>query len=106
MPVCKRVLYSGMVQGVGFRFTARRIAPSSVSSPLHSGERGARQRLALNTMTTDFVTLLISCSVLALVQLLAALPWVAAVDPRTFFTYLRRPEFWLYGLIVAVAVGA
>ena len=26
MPVCKRVIYSGMVQGVGFRYTARRIA--------------------------------------------------------------------------------
>ena len=26
MPVCKRVLYSGRVQGVGFRYTTRRIA--------------------------------------------------------------------------------
>ena len=26
MPVCKRVIYSGTVQGVGFRYTARRIA--------------------------------------------------------------------------------
>jgi acylphosphatase len=26
MPVCKRVTYSGTVQGVGFRYTARRIA--------------------------------------------------------------------------------
>jgi acylphosphatase len=26
MPVCKRVLFSGDVQGVGFRFTAQRIA--------------------------------------------------------------------------------
>jgi acylphosphatase len=26
MPVCKRVLYSGQVQGVGFRYTARRLA--------------------------------------------------------------------------------
>ena len=26
MPVCKRVIFSGMVQGVGFRYTARRIA--------------------------------------------------------------------------------
>jgi len=57
-------------------------------------------------MTTDFVTLVLSCSVLALIQLLAALPWLAAVDPRTFFSYLRRPESWLYGLIGVVAVGA
>jgi acylphosphatase len=26
MPVCKRVLYSGRVQGVGFRYTTRRLA--------------------------------------------------------------------------------
>jgi acylphosphatase len=26
MPVCKRVTYSGTVQGVGFRYTARQIA--------------------------------------------------------------------------------
>jgi acylphosphatase len=26
MPICKRVLYSGQVQGVGFRYTAQRIA--------------------------------------------------------------------------------
>jgi acylphosphatase len=26
MTVCKRVLYSGTVQGVGFRYTARRLA--------------------------------------------------------------------------------
>jgi acylphosphatase len=26
MPVCKRVTYSGRVQGVGFRYTTRRIA--------------------------------------------------------------------------------
>ena len=26
MSVCKRVIFSGMVQGVGFRYTARRIA--------------------------------------------------------------------------------
>jgi ABC-type transport system involved in multi-copper enzyme maturation permease subunit len=57
-------------------------------------------------MTTDFVTLVLSFSVLALIQLLAALPWLAAVDSRTFFTYLRRPESWLYGLIGVVAVGA
>jgi ABC-type transport system involved in multi-copper enzyme maturation permease subunit len=57
-------------------------------------------------MTTDFVTLVLSCSVLALIQLLAALPWLAAVDSRTFFTYLRRPESWVYGLIGVVTVGA
>lgn len=26
MPVCKRVYYSGRVQGVGFRYTAQRVA--------------------------------------------------------------------------------
>jgi ABC-type transport system involved in multi-copper enzyme maturation permease subunit len=57
-------------------------------------------------MTTDFVTLVISCSALVLIQLLAALPWLAAVDPRTFFTYLRRPESWLYALIGVAAAAA
>ena len=57
-------------------------------------------------MTTDFVTLAVSSSVLVLLQLLAALPWLAAVDPRTFFTYLRRPETWLYALLGVLAAGA
>jgi ABC-type transport system involved in multi-copper enzyme maturation permease subunit len=57
-------------------------------------------------MTTDLVTLILSCSVLVLIQLLAALPWLAAVDSRTFFTYLRRPESYVYGLIGVVVAGA
>jgi ABC-type transport system involved in multi-copper enzyme maturation permease subunit len=57
-------------------------------------------------MTTGLVTLIATCSVLCLVQFLAALPWLAAVDPRTFFTHLRRPLSWVYALGGVVGVGA
>src|SRR5947209_1602940 len=56
-------------------------------------------------MTTDFVTLVISCSYLVLVQLFWALPWLFALDPRTFFTLLRRPQTWGLGLVGVLAVG-
>jgi ABC-type transport system involved in multi-copper enzyme maturation permease subunit len=57
-------------------------------------------------MTTGFVTLFAACSVLCLVQFLAALPWLAAVDPRAFLTHLRRPASWAYALGGVAAAGA
>jgi ABC-2 family transporter protein len=44
-------------------------------------------------------------TLLCVVQLLAALPWLAALDPETFKTWLRRPAAWLGALAVAVIGG-
>ncbi len=37
-----------------------------------------------------YVTQLIPCLVLTLLQVLAALPWIRAIDPVAFRTYMRR----------------
>jgi ABC-type transport system involved in multi-copper enzyme maturation permease subunit len=57
-------------------------------------------------MSDDFLSLFGTCTVLALVQFLAALPWLAAVDHRTFLSLARRPTTWLYALLAVVAAGA
>ena len=57
-------------------------------------------------MSDDLLSLFASCTVLALVQFLAALPWLAAVDYRTFFRLARQPLAWLYALLGVVAAGA
>jgi ABC-type transport system involved in multi-copper enzyme maturation permease subunit len=60
-------------------------------------------------MATDLLTLLAFCTVLCLVQFLAALPWMAAVDRQAVFGHLRRPLSWAYtlgGVVVAGGVVA
>jgi ABC-type transport system involved in multi-copper enzyme maturation permease subunit len=60
-------------------------------------------------MTPDFLTLLGVGFVLCLIQFLAALPWLAAVDRRAVLAHLRRPTSWAYalgGLLVAGALVA
>jgi hypothetical protein len=44
-------------------------------------------------------------TLLCLVQFLAALPWLAAVDPKTFRQAVRRPLAWLLALAGVVGVG-
>jgi ABC-type transport system involved in multi-copper enzyme maturation permease subunit len=69
-------------------------------SPL--GESGEEEP----PMSDNFLSLFASSVVLALVQFLAALPWLAAVDHLTFFRLARQPLVWLYALLGVVAVGA
>ncbi|MCI0464914.1 MAG: ABC transporter permease [Gemmataceae bacterium] len=54
-------------------------------------------------MEPTFFTLVLVCSALTLIQFVAALPWLAAIDPRTFLTVVRRPAFW--GFAAAGVVG-
>jgi ABC-type transport system involved in multi-copper enzyme maturation permease subunit len=56
-------------------------------------------------MITSLLHLLPVAIVLALVQLLAALPWLAALDPREFKAQLRRPAAWGIFLAVVAALG-
>jgi ABC-type transport system involved in multi-copper enzyme maturation permease subunit len=49
-------------------------------------------------------SLAIVCTVLALIQFLAALPWLAAIDPPAFLRLARRPGSW--GIALAGVVGA
>src|SRR5947209_3790458 len=44
--------------------------------------------------------------VLALLQLLAAVPWLAVLDPAAFRAALRKPATWLGSLVVVGGVGA
>jgi hypothetical protein len=44
--------------------------------------------------------------VLALLQLLAALPWLAVLDPAAFRGALRKPAAWLVALVVCLGAGA
>ncbi len=58
-------------------------------------------------MTAATLSLFAVSALLCLAQLLAALPWLAALDPRTLAVQLRRPASWgwaLLGVLVA-AVG-
>src|SRR5262245_17417370 len=48
---------------------------------------------------------LLAAVVLCLVQLVAALPWLAAIDPRVFFATMRKPSTWLWGIGGAIAAG-
>jgi ABC-type transport system involved in multi-copper enzyme maturation permease subunit len=54
---------------------------------------------------TSLVSLSIAGSVLCLVQFLAALPWLAALDPAGFRAALRKPASWLYAVAGAVGAG-
>jgi ABC-type transport system involved in multi-copper enzyme maturation permease subunit len=45
-------------------------------------------------MTESFEQLLLLCPLLALLQVLAALPWLAALDPALAKAKLRRPASW------------
>jgi ABC-type transport system involved in multi-copper enzyme maturation permease subunit len=58
-------------------------------------------------MTTGFLSLLLPCTALCLLQFLAALPWLAVVDRRAFMSYARLPATWGYAIggVVAAAVG-
>src|SRR5437660_1793885 len=49
-------------------------------------------------MFTGFLPLLVVGIVLCLIQFLAALPWLAAVDRQAVFARLRRPASWAYPL--------
>ena len=49
--------------------------------------------------------LILAGSFLCLVQFLAALPWLAVLDPRTFRAAVRRPVIWLIALAGVVGVG-
>src|SRR5947207_2106151 len=42
---------------------------------------------------------------LALLQLLAALPWLAVIDPGAFRSALRKPASWLVALAVCLGAG-
>jgi ABC-type transport system involved in multi-copper enzyme maturation permease subunit len=44
-------------------------------------------------------------TLLCLVQFLAALPWLAALDPDTFRAYLRRPVTWAWAVAGLVVGG-
>jgi ABC-type transport system involved in multi-copper enzyme maturation permease subunit len=44
-------------------------------------------------------------TVLCLVQVVAALPWLAALDPKSFKAYFRRPTNWLAGAAGIVIAG-
>lgn len=54
----------------------------------------------------SFPTLWGICGLLSLVQVVAALPWLVVVDPRTFRNLIRRPVTWaaLVGLVVGVGL--
>ncbi len=43
---------------------------------------------------------------LAFIQLLAALPWLAALDPQTFRSIARKPSNWAIALVVLLIAGA
>src|SRR5438552_2703492 len=47
----------------------------------------------------------ISCTVLCLVQLLAAVPWLSVADPIGMQPTLRRPITWLLSLAGALGAG-
>jgi hypothetical protein len=49
--------------------------------------------------------LILSGILLSVVQFLAALPWLAAVDPKAFRTAARQPSSWLIALGAVVGVG-
>lgn len=55
-------------------------------------------------MSENFPTLAGVCVALAVIQFLAALPWLGALDPRLRERY-RQPSFWGVGLLVAAGVG-
>jgi ABC-type transport system involved in multi-copper enzyme maturation permease subunit len=57
-------------------------------------------------MTESLEQLLVVCPVLCLIQALAALPWLTALDPGLARQYLRRPMAWAAFLGGAVLVGA
>jgi ABC-type transport system involved in multi-copper enzyme maturation permease subunit len=57
-------------------------------------------------MTQSLEQLLVLCPLLVLVQVLAALPWLASLDPELAKAKLRRPQTWGVLLLAAAAVGA
>jgi ABC-type transport system involved in multi-copper enzyme maturation permease subunit len=56
-------------------------------------------------MISSFSQLFLVATILCLVQLLAALPWLAALDPRGFRLAARRPATWLAALGGVVGAG-
>src|SRR6266545_2994361 len=48
-------------------------------------------------MEPTFLTLVLVCSVLALIQLAAALPWLAAINFRSFLNLTRQFYVWIGG---------
>jgi hypothetical protein len=56
-------------------------------------------------MTTPFVELVAVAGVLGLIQLLAALPWLAALDPGQVRLRLRQPSAWGLALLGILGAG-
>jgi ABC-type transport system involved in multi-copper enzyme maturation permease subunit len=54
----------------------------------------------------EILTSVLACSVLCLVQLLAAVPWLIVADPMAVRPSLRRPTTWLLGLVGVLGAGA
>jgi ABC-type transport system involved in multi-copper enzyme maturation permease subunit len=56
-------------------------------------------------MTTTFLTLFAACCVLALIQMLAALPWLATLDSSFLRSRWRNPANWGWFLLTALGAG-
>jgi ABC-type transport system involved in multi-copper enzyme maturation permease subunit len=56
-------------------------------------------------MTTPFLTLVLTWTVLALIQMFAALPWLATLDPVLFWSRVRRPASWGWFFLLALVAG-
>src|SRR5688572_13668968 len=56
-------------------------------------------------MTTAFLPLALFSTLLGLLQLLAALIWVAAIDPRLIRSQFLRPQFWGWAALGLVGFG-
>jgi hypothetical protein len=56
-------------------------------------------------MTTPFLKLLLAGTLLALVQGVAAIPWIWGLDPRGFRRWIKDPTLWLYWLGAVVLLG-
>jgi ABC-type transport system involved in multi-copper enzyme maturation permease subunit len=57
-------------------------------------------------MTETTLNLFTVCAALALVQLLAALPWLAALNRSALLFYLRHPVSWGYALLCILGAAA
>src|SRR5205823_3425593 len=56
-------------------------------------------------MSTPFINLVAACTVFALIQLLAALPWLATLDPVLVLSRVRRLSSWGWFLLTALGGG-
>src|SRR5438067_1269538 len=57
-------------------------------------------------MTTSFLDLFVAGLILALIQAVAAIPWLWGLDPRGFRRWIKDPTFLGYtaGVILGVAI--